>query len=133
MTEFESLLPQIDSNPQIQACVLISGKPGCFIAGADITMLEAVKTAEQTIELSKSCHRILQKVEDSKKLFVSAIQGPCLGAGLETALATHYRIAVKDRKTALALPEVMLGLLPGESLSYYPCILLSMYKYSCDF
>lgn len=39
--------------------------------------------------------------------------GPALGGGLEVALACHYRIAVKDKKTVLGLPEVMLGLLPG--------------------
>ncbi|PAV92855.1 hypothetical protein WR25_24730 [Diploscapter pachys] len=39
--------------------------------------------------------------------------GSCLGGGLELALACHYRIAVNDKKTQLALPEVMLGLLPG--------------------
>ncbi|XP_018569181.1 trifunctional enzyme subunit alpha, mitochondrial [Anoplophora glabripennis] len=112
-TEFKNLLPQIDSNSQIQACVLISGKPGCFIAGADIGMLETVKTAEEAAEMSRIYQQVLQQVEDSKKPFVSAIQGSCMGGGLETALATHYRIAVKDRKTVLSLPEVMLGLLPG--------------------
>ncbi|KAJ8916200.1 hypothetical protein NQ315_016339 [Exocentrus adspersus] len=113
MEEFKTLLPRIDSDSQIQACVFISGKPGCFIAGADISMLESVKTAEEATELSKACQKILQQLEDSKKPFVAAIQGSCLGGGLETALATHYRIAVKDRKTVLAVPEVMLGLLPG--------------------
>lgn len=113
MTEFANLLPQIESNSQIQACVLISGKPNCFVAGADIGMLEAVKTAEETTQMSRDCQRLLQRVEDSRKPFIAAIQGSCLGGGLECALATHYRIAVKDRKTALALPEVMLGLLPG--------------------
>ncbi|KAG5888462.1 hypothetical protein JTB14_017190 [Gonioctena quinquepunctata] len=113
MTELNSLLPTIESNPQIQACVLISGKPGCFIAGADITMLEAAKTAGELTNKSTEGQKILQQIEKSKKPFVSAIQGVCLGLGLETALSTHYRIAVKDKATALGLPEVMLGLLPG--------------------
>nr|XP_023015630.1 trifunctional enzyme subunit alpha, mitochondrial [Leptinotarsa decemlineata] len=113
MNEFKSLLPTIESNSQIQACVLISGKPGCFIAGADITMLEASKSAEETTAKSSEGQKILDAVEKSKKPFVSAIQGVCLGLGFETALATHYRIAVKDRSTALGFPEVMLGLLPG--------------------
>lgn len=52
-------------------------------------------------------------MEQSKKPIVAAIQGVCLGGGLEVALACHYRIAVKDSKTGLGLPEVMLGLLPG--------------------
>lgn len=52
-------------------------------------------------------------MENSRKPYVAAIQGSCLGGGLETALACRYRIAVKDSKTGLGLPEVMLGLLPG--------------------
>lgn len=114
MGEFKSLLPQIQSNPQIQACVLISAKPGCFVAGADITMLEASKSAEETYAKCREGQQILAELENSTKPFISAIQGVCLGLGFETALATHYRIAVKDKKTALGLPEVMLGLLPGE-------------------
>ena len=39
--------------------------------------------------------------------------GSCLGGGLEVALGCHYRVAVKDSKTMLGAPEVMLGLLPG--------------------
>ena len=39
--------------------------------------------------------------------------GPCLGGGLEVALAAHYRVAVNDARTVLGLPEVMIGLLPG--------------------
>ena len=39
--------------------------------------------------------------------------GSCLGGGLEVALGCHYRVAVKDSKTILGAPEVMLGILPG--------------------
>ena len=44
---------------------------------------------------------------------VAAIHGNCLGGGLEFALSCHYRIATTSPKTGLALPEVMLGILPG--------------------
>lgn len=113
MSEFDLLLHDIEANPQIQAAVLISGKPGCFIAGADIGMLAKCKTADEATHISLSGQQILQAIENSKKPIVAAIQGACLGGGLETALACHYRIAVKDKKTGLGLPEVMLGLLPG--------------------
>lgn len=58
-------------------------------------------------------HDIFNKIESSSKPFVAAIQGSCLGGGLETALACRYRIAVKDGKTGFGFPEVMIGLLPG--------------------
>ncbi|KAK7789532.1 hypothetical protein R5R35_003349 [Gryllus longicercus] len=113
MEEIEQVLRQIDTNPSIQSVVLISKKPGCFIAGADIGMLQSCKTKEEVVKVSRDGQRILASIENSKKPVVAAIMGSCLGGGLEVALACHYRIAVKDRKTGVGLPEVMLGLLPG--------------------
>ncbi|XP_013188895.1 trifunctional enzyme subunit alpha, mitochondrial [Amyelois transitella] len=113
MEEVRNIISEVESNPSIEAAVLISGKPGCFIAGADITMLESCKTKEEIVALSKNGHQIFKRMETSRKPYIAAIQGSCLGGGLETALACHYRIAVKDTKTGFGLPEVMLGLLPG--------------------
>ncbi|XP_046961372.1 trifunctional enzyme subunit alpha, mitochondrial [Vanessa cardui] len=113
MDEVRNIINEVESNPAIEAAVLISGKPGCFIAGADITMLENCKTKEEVVALSKNGHDIFKRIESSRKPYIAAIQGSCLGGGLETALACKYRIAVKDAKTGFGLPEVMLGLLPG--------------------
>ncbi|PVD23591.1 hypothetical protein C0Q70_16863 [Pomacea canaliculata] len=111
--EFLQVLNETQSNQNVKAVVLISSKPGCFVAGADISMIEACKTKEEVVELSRKGQEAFQKIADSKKPVVAAIMGSCLGGGLELALACHYRIGVKDRKTGLGLPEVMLGLLPG--------------------
>ncbi|XP_066262915.1 trifunctional enzyme subunit alpha, mitochondrial [Euwallacea similis] len=113
MNEVKQILSEIEANPQVQSCVLISNKPNCFIAGADINMLAKCKTEQEAVTISKEAHKIFFQIENSSKPFVAAIQGACLGGGLETALACHYRIAVKDKTTGLAVPEVMLGLLPG--------------------
>ncbi|XP_072936739.1 trifunctional enzyme subunit alpha, mitochondrial [Epargyreus clarus] len=113
MDEVRNIISEVESNPAIEAAVIISGKPGCFIAGADISMIESCKTKEEVVSLSKSGHEIFRRMETSRKPFIAAIQGSCLGGGLETALACTYRIAVKDAKTGFGLPEVMLGLLPG--------------------
>lgn len=111
--EFELVLREIETNPSVQSAVIISGKPGCFIAGADITMLEQCKSVEETTKLSHDCQLLLDRLERSSKPVVAAINGVALGGGLELALACHYRIATKDKKTTVGLPEVMLGLLPG--------------------
>lgn len=111
--EFKVILNEIENDPSVRAAVLISGKPGCFIAGADITMLEKCKTPEDATKISRTGQQLFKRIEQSSKPFVAAIQGSCLGGGLETALACRYRIAMKDSKTSLGLPEVMLGLLPG--------------------
>ncbi|XP_026278844.1 trifunctional enzyme subunit alpha, mitochondrial [Frankliniella occidentalis] len=113
MSEVTEVLNKIRSDSNIQAGVLISGKPGNFVAGADIRMLSAAKSKEEVTAISHSAQQILQSIEDLQKPLVAAIAGSCLGGGLELALACQYRIAMKDAKTALGLPEVMLGLLPG--------------------
>lgn len=53
MDEVSSIVNEVESNPAIEAAVIISGKPGCFIAGADISMLENCKTKEETVTLAK--------------------------------------------------------------------------------
>ncbi|XP_046442929.1 trifunctional enzyme subunit alpha, mitochondrial-like [Daphnia pulex] len=113
MTEVKEIMDMITKDTNVQATVLMSGKPGCFIAGADISMLQKCKTAEEASQLSKACQDLLMEMEHSRKPIVAAIMGSCLGGGLEVAMACHYRIAVNENKTALGLPEVLLGLLPG--------------------
>jgi len=56
---------------------------------------------------------MMQRLADSNKPVVAAINGSCLGGGLEVAIGCHYRIATKSPKTVMGVPEVMLGLLPG--------------------
>ncbi|XP_053693292.1 trifunctional enzyme subunit alpha, mitochondrial [Sabethes cyaneus] len=111
--EFDAVFREVETNPAVSSAVVISAKPGCFIAGADITMLEKCKTAAEATKISYEGQMQFNKMENSRKPIVAAINGVCLGGGLELALACHYRVAVKDKKTNLALPEVMLGLLPG--------------------
>lgn len=111
--EFAQILQQLETNPAITSAVITSAKPGCFIAGADISMLEKCKTAADTAKIVEEAHALFNRLEQSKKPVVAAINGVCLGGGLELALACQYRIALKDKKTTLGFPEVMLGLLPG--------------------
>lgn len=111
--EFQKIIGEIETNPNVNSAVLISGKPGVFVAGADIGMLEQCKTSQEARDISHGAQIMFDRMEKSKKPIVAAINGVCLGGGLELALACHYRIATKDKKTTLGLPEVMLGLLPG--------------------
>lgn len=103
--EFEHVLRDFETNPNVKSAVIISAKPGCFIAGADITMLEQCKTAEEALKISHNGQIMFNRMENSQKPIVAAINGVCLGGGLELALACHYRIATKDKKTGLGLPE----------------------------
>ncbi|MEJ7733483.1 MAG: fatty acid oxidation complex subunit alpha FadJ [Polyangiaceae bacterium] len=111
--ELAAVLSQIERDPQIKAAVLISGKPDGFIAGADITMLGSITTAEQGQAMVEAGHRSAQRLADAPKPIVAAVHGAALGGGFEVALACHARVLSDDKKTVLGLPEVQLGLLPG--------------------
>ncbi|XP_051880624.1 hydroxyacyl-CoA dehydrogenase trifunctional multienzyme complex subunit alpha a [Pristis pectinata] len=112
-SEFTDVMNEVWANDAVRSVVLISSKPGCFIAGADINMIGECKTFEELVRLSQKGQKIFEKLEGSTKPIVAAINGSCLGGGLEVAIACHYRIATKDKKTVLGTPEVMLGILPG--------------------
>ncbi|XP_039094199.1 trifunctional enzyme subunit alpha, mitochondrial [Hyaena hyaena] len=112
-SELVEVMNEIWASDQIRSAVLISSKPGCFIAGADINMLASCKSAEEVTQLSQEGQRMFEKLEKSTKPIVAAISGSCLGGGLELAISCQYRIATKDRKTVLGAPEVLLGILPG--------------------
>eukprot|EP00096_Caligus_rogercresseyi_P012963 TRINITY_DN562_c0_g1_i1.p1 TRINITY_DN562_c0_g1~~TRINITY_DN562_c0_g1_i1.p1 ORF type:complete len:763 (-),score=220.08 TRINITY_DN562_c0_g1_i1:295-2583(-) len=113
LEEMKTLYGRLSSDESVKGIVLMSGKPDCFIAGMDISMVDTCKTPADGERLSKDAHDILFAMESSKKPIVAAIMGHALGGGLEVALACQYRIAVDGMKTSLGLPEVMLGLLPG--------------------
>jgi len=111
--EIAAALDAIENDASVRACVLSSGKPGTFIAGADLKQLGAVKSVEEGRSFSRRGQALLDRIAASRKPFVAAIDGPALGGGLEVALACHYILASDEPRTVLALPEVMLGLLPG--------------------
>ncbi|MFT5808339.1 MAG: 3-hydroxyacyl-CoA dehydrogenase/enoyl-CoA hydratase/3-hydroxybutyryl-CoA epimerase [Moritella dasanensis] len=111
--EISDLMKEIKSNSDLQGLVLISGKKDSFVAGADVTMIDACETAADAEQLSLEGHRVMGELEALNIPVVAAIHGPCLGGGLELALACHIRVCTESTKTVLGVPEVMLGLLPG--------------------
>ncbi|MEX2581913.1 MAG: 3-hydroxyacyl-CoA dehydrogenase NAD-binding domain-containing protein [Gemmatimonadota bacterium] len=96
-----------------RAAVISSGKPGVWIAGADIEQLKEVDSASDGQALAQAGHQLLARLENLGIPVVAAIEGAALGGGLEIALACSYRIASDSPKTKLGLPEVQLGLIPG--------------------
>ncbi len=111
--EFTAMIEQLDKDTSVKGAVLISGKPGTFIAGADIDQFLEFKTAKDAQTASAFGHAMMTRIEKGRVPVVAAIEGACLGGGLEFALACAYRIAADTPKTVLALPEVQLGLIPG--------------------
>ena len=82
-----------------------------FRLGADIKAFAANSTKEN-MQLIHVGHAQLAKMAAGNKIYIAAINGHALGGGLEIALSCDLRFA-KDAKYYLGLPEVGLGLLPG--------------------
>ncbi|XP_013410678.1 trifunctional enzyme subunit alpha, mitochondrial [Lingula anatina] len=113
MTEMNDCMDRIEYDWDILGAVLISEKPNCFIAGADINMIKAANSEEEVYKIARAGQATLVRMNRFQKPFVAAINGQCLGGGLETALHCQYRIAVDRKETILGQPEVKLGLIPG--------------------
>jgi len=113
IAEFEEILDEIGRDDAVRAVVVRSGKPDSFVAGADIKDFTRIRSAEEGEALSRAAHAVFDRVEGCRVPVVAAIHGTCLGGGTELALACRYRVASDDPKTAIGLPEVMLGLVPG--------------------
>jgi enoyl-CoA hydratase/carnithine racemase len=96
----------------VRGAVVVSDlAPRFFSAGADITNFNKSTQAERVMTVLHASE-ILQKIERTPKVFVAAISGHALGGGLEIALACDFRFAAEG-EYRIGLPEVTLGLLPG--------------------
>src|ERR1044071_9723435 len=92
--------------------IVITGKGDKFFcAGADIQMLANV-TPTFKYYFCLHANETLNRLEQTPKLVIAAINGHCVGGGLEVAMAADIRIARKDAGK-IGLPEVSLGVLPG--------------------
>ena len=97
----------------IRGLVIISAKERGFIVGADIREFADFTTESDVIEKLRHVTALFDRIERLPVPVVCAINGFCLGGGLELALACHYRIATRDSGTKLGFPEVKLGIFPG--------------------
>ncbi|PST94773.1 fatty acid oxidation complex subunit alpha FadJ [Photobacterium sp. NCIMB 13483] len=111
--QVNDVLAELTHHPELKGLVVYSGKTNNFIAGADIRMLAKCETATEAEALANKGQQLFNALENLPMHVVAAIHGPCLGGGLELALACHSRICTDDDITRLGLPEVQLGLLPG--------------------
>ncbi|MCD7467164.1 Altered inheritance of mitochondria protein 1 [Datura stramonium] len=92
--------------------IVLTGNGGRFSGGFDINVFEKVhKTGDISLLPDVSVDLVMKIMEDGKKPAVAAVEGLCLGGGLELALGCHARIAAP--RTQLGLPELSLGVLPG--------------------
>lgn len=110
--DFAEAMMEAYGDEEIKAIVL-TGTGKNFIAGADITKLQALKPTdkEEVFQKALAGAQFINGIETGPKPVVAAVNGNCLGGGLETAMVCHYRVAAHG--VNLGQPEVQIGLIPG--------------------
>ncbi len=103
-------LNQADADPDVRVVILKGAGNKAFVAGADIKEMMSMSAMEAR-EHAIRAKRVTDTMWNLKKPIIAAIQGFCLGGGLEYALACDLRIAAENAK--MGLPEINLGIMPG--------------------
>lgn len=114
LVEFEQIVAPLQQRTDLKGLIFRSGKPGMFIAGADLNELAKVRPGPETVR--PVTQRGLDVIASFEKLpfpTIAAVDGACVGGGLELALGFDYRVASTNPKTELGFPEVKVGLIPG--------------------
>lgn len=110
LTELDQWLDEFHSSPEVKVMVL-TGAGKTFASGADITEISKLESGGQAQAMSAAGQKIFLKLEQGPKPVIAAVNGFCLGGGLELAMSCHIRIA-SDR-ALMGLPEITLGIIPG--------------------
>ncbi len=112
LSELERIVSALETDKPA-GLVLMSGKPGSFIVGADVREFDATSEVSVLEDNVRKVHGLFQRIEDLPFPTVVAFEGYCLGGGLELALCFDWRIALDADHTRIGFPEVNLGIYPG--------------------
>ncbi len=113
--QLDEWVTKLAGRNDLRGLILASGKPGTFIAGADLEdlLLGASKRTGGGDEVTKLGHGIFNRLSELPYPTVAAIDGAAMGGGLEVALACDYRLATTNKATQIGLPETKIGIIPG--------------------
>lgn len=112
LNELAEICAHLKANPP-KSLVILSAKENGFAAGADIDEFTRFKTGEEAFAFTKLGNDVFDQVQALPFPTLAMIHGFCMGGGTELALACRYRIMDDGAKSKMALPEVMLGIVPG--------------------
>ncbi len=115
LEEVEAHLLSLEKRDDIQGLVIASGKPGSFIAGADLTEFAASldEPADVIQNVSRRGQDLFRRLSAAPYVTIATIDGICVGGGAELAVWCDRRIVTSNSKTQIGFPEVKLGLFPG--------------------
>jgi len=112
LEELEAEIDRLDADDGVRAIVLKGAGERAFVAGADISEFPSLRESPpEEGGSARGIQKLGARMDAAHKPFVAAIQGYCLGGGLELAIACDVRVASDDAQ--LGQPEIKLGLIPG--------------------
>ncbi|HEY6046044.1 MAG TPA: enoyl-CoA hydratase/isomerase family protein [Pyrinomonadaceae bacterium] len=111
MQQIDARILEARMDESVQVIVLTGAGEKFFCAGANISMLADV-TPEFKYYFCLHANETMSRLEQTPKLVIAAINGHCVGGGLEVAMAADIRVA-RSNSGKMGLPEVALGVLPG--------------------
>lgn len=110
LAELSTAIGRFAEDDAVKAIVL-TGTGRFFIAGADIRLLASIASSREGEAIALQGQAILNRIEALEKPVIAAINGVCLGGGLELAMCCHIRLAAEGSR--LGQPEINLGIMPG--------------------
>jgi enoyl-CoA hydratase/carnithine racemase len=110
LADIKDAIKRANADPAVRA-VVFTGEGKAFIAGAAINEFVPKNTKKDGASYLENGQEMTNLIENSDKPYIAAINGYCLGGGMETALACHIRLA--DETAQIGLPEIKLGIIPG--------------------
>jgi len=115
LTELAAHVEQLEKRSDLRGLLFRSGKPGQFIAGADLNELAALIDAprERCQQAIASGHTLFSRISQLPLPVVALVDGNSMGGGTELILSMDYRVASTNPSTKIALPETKIGLIPG--------------------
>lgn len=112
MDDLDAVIEEARKDAGVRAIVVRSASEKFFSAGADVSYFAKTDLLDAEKTLVVCANETINKLESTPKVVVAAINGHCLGGGLEIAMCCDFRIAAEGNYK-IGLPEVTLGLLPG--------------------
>lgn len=109
--ELSKAIDEVLNNDKIKAAIITGSGPKSFVAGADISEFLSLDSNAGKAFAQKGQETVFNKIENSPKPILAAVNGFALGGGCELAMACHFRLASTNAK--FGQPEVNLGLIPG--------------------
>lgn len=114
LLELQRAVEGVRFDDEVRVCVFGSANDDIFSTGYDINALQE-ETGEQTGYASQTSKEIIMKMRTTDTLFIAAVDGHCMGGGLELALACDFRFVGDDDDYRVGMPEIHLGLIAGEA------------------